>query len=197
MPAEKTVDFDAVERWLAAAGATWQAAEAHGAFCGRACMGGVAALRDWLDEVLDRAPHSVDVLSLERQAGLQAAAAVSLVQLEAGQMQFSLMLPADNAALERRVAALADWCHGFMQGLAAGGAADAGQALEALATPETSEILRDFSELTRAVADAAVNEADEQAFAEIVEYVRVSVQLIYDDTAAYRNTAAAASGPGS
>ena len=38
------LDFDAVEQLLTAAGASWEGAEAHGAFCGRACLGGANAI---------------------------------------------------------------------------------------------------------------------------------------------------------
>lgn len=186
MSPENAADFATFDRWLAAAGASWRAAEAHGYFCGLSCLAGAPALQSWLDELLiARPPDATDALSQERLAGLQRTAALSLMRLEGGQMNFALLLPADDVGLEHRASALADWCHGFMQGLAAGGAADTGVAFDVLDSAEMQEILRDFSEFTRASADAG-SEADESAFVELVEYVRVSVQLIYDQTAVCR-----------
>jgi uncharacterized protein YgfB (UPF0149 family) len=46
------------------------------------------------------------------------------------------------------------------------------------------EILADFKEIARAVGDdAAAGEDDEAAWAELVEFVRVSVQLVFDELA--------------
>jgi len=165
--------------------ASWEPAEAHGAFCGRACLSGVAALQDWTRDVAGDA-NPDNVLTKEHIGGLQAFAADTLLKLEAGQMAFQLLLPDDDSALEIRATALADWCHGFMHGLASAGGADEGPYADALESGVVGEIIEDFSQITRAAAeDANTNEA-EQAFAELEEYVRVSVQLIYEETAGLR-----------
>ncbi len=176
--------FAAFRRLLSSLQASWEPAEAHGAFCGRACLRGTAALQDWLAELADSATDNV--LAVEAGRGLQTLAADSLVKLEAGQLAFQLLLPDDDLPLRERTAALADWCHGFMQGLASAGGADQGAAADVLAGEDIAEILEDFSAITNAGAEGEADEAGENAFAELEEYVRVSVQLIYDATAALR-----------
>ncbi len=183
-----SMDFAAFRRLLGSMQASWEPAEAHGAFCGRACLRGAAALQDWLAELAASATDNA--LAVEAGRTLQTAAADSLVKLEAGQLAFQLLLPDDDAPLRERAAALADWCHGFMQGLAIAGGADQGKAADTLAGEDIAEILEDFSAITNAGAEGEADEAGENAYAELQEYVRVSVQLIYDATAALRTAAA-------
>ena len=186
----ETPDFDSVEQLLNAAGADWEAAEAHGAFCGRACLSGAAAIRAWAGDLLG-SPGSDDVLGRERSAKLESLAAASLLALEAGDMAFTPLLPDDGESLFVRTAGLVDWCHGFMHGLVAAGGADQGPQADALETDVVSEILDDFGEITKAGAGDDESEEAEAAYAELVEYVRVSAQLVYDETAALRKQFAA------
>lgn len=183
-----TVDIDDLERLLKAAGTAFEAAEAHGAFCGRACLAGAAAIRDWQQELMAEADDA-NALAHECRSALETLAADSLLKLEAGDMRFALLLPDDDESLQLRTAALADWCHGFMHGLVAAGGADQGAAADSLDSADASEILDDFSEITKAGASADEGEESEQAYVELVEYVRVSVQLMYDETARLRTMA--------
>jgi uncharacterized protein YgfB (UPF0149 family) len=182
----ETIDFDSVEALLFSAGASWEAAEAHGAFCGRACLGGANAIRAWVSGVLEQGSEG-NVLQRERVGKLESLAANTLLSLEAGELGFRLLLPDDNEPLHARTAGLADWCHGFMQGLVVAGGADQGPQGDALESAVVSEILGDFTEITKAGASDESSEEGEQAFAELVEYVRVSVQLVYDETAGIRS----------
>ncbi len=191
MGAEAVADFATVRRMLEGLNASWEPAEAHGAFCGRACLTGAAALQAWIGD-LATAADPQNALNREHIAGLQRVAAEALLKLEAGQMQFALLLPDEDVPLELRVTGLADWCHGFMHGLASAGGADQGPVADVVDSGVVAEILADFSEITRAAAGDAGGNAAEQAFAELEEYVRVSAQLIYEETAGLR--AAPASG---
>ncbi|NND53400.1 MAG: UPF0149 family protein [Gammaproteobacteria bacterium] len=191
MTTELTADFSTVRGLLHALDASWEPAEAHGAFCGRACLSGSAALRDWVTDLAgDRDP--ADVLAGEDVQDLQRLAATSLLQLEGRQMNFRLLLPDENAPIDERTSSLADWCHGFMHGLSSAGGADQGPYADALESGVVKEIIDDFSEITRAAADQDASEAAEFAFAELEEYVRVSVQLIYEETAELRGGSGAA-----
>jgi uncharacterized protein YgfB (UPF0149 family) len=185
MTEPETPDFDAIEQLLSALGASWEAAEAHGAFCGRACLSGVASIRTWVDELLAES-DAADVLAKERAKTLETLAANTILQLEAGDMGFKLLMPGDEESLYIRTAALVDWCHGFMHGLVTAGGADEGPQSDALEVEVVSEILDDFSEITKAGAGEDEGEESENAYAELIEYVRVSVQLVYDETAPLR-----------
>jgi uncharacterized protein YgfB (UPF0149 family) len=186
--AGEIADFGAVQRLLDSAQASWDAAEAHGAFCGRACLSGVGALQDWVADI-SAGGNPENVLAQEARQNLQAFAADTLLKLEAGQLAFQLLLPEDDVPLEARTTALADWCHGFMHGLACAGGADQGPYADALETGVVKEIIDDFSEITRAAVDKGNSNEIEQAYAELEEYVRVSAQLVYEETVALRGQA--------
>lgn len=185
---QAVADFSKLQHLLESAGADSAAAEAHGEFCGRACLTGVAAIRAWQKGTLDDADDdsAQNVLLHECNSALETLAADSLLKLEAGDMRFEVLLPDDDEPLQMRALALADWCHGFMQGLVVAGGADQGPKADTLEATTVSEILDDFSEITKAGAVADEGEAAENAYAEVVEYVRVSAQLIYEETAALR-----------
>ena len=167
--------------------ASWEPAEAHGAFCGRACLSGAAALQDWIKDVGGDSDAD-DLLARQSAQHLQAFAADTLLKLEAGHLAFQLLLPDDDATLDMRTASLADWCHGFMHGLSSAGGGDEGPFADALEAGEVSEIIEDFSQITGAVADTDQGNEAEQAFVELEEYVRVSVQLVYEETAGLRKS---------
>ena len=188
MSTTNTPDAEELTRQLRAAGADAEAAEAHGDFCGRACLNGVAAIRSWQSAMLPDA-DSDNVLAAECNRSLETLAADTLLKLEAGDLQFSLLLPDDEEPLRARTAALADWCQGFMHGLVEGGAGDQGRAADLLDDGLPAEILADFSEITRAGAAEDNDEEAEQAYTELVEYVRVSAQLVYDELSVLRSNA--------
>jgi uncharacterized protein YgfB (UPF0149 family) len=184
-------DIAELDRLLRAAGAVAESAGAHGDFCGRACLRGAAVIRLWQQELLADAAAD-DALAHECGRALERLAAGTLLDLEAGDLRFSLMLPSDDEPLQQRTAALSEWCQGFMHGLVAAGAADAGLQADTLESSLISEILDDFSEITKATS-ADDSEESERAFFELAEYVRVSAQLIYDETAVLRPSAQSAS----
>jgi uncharacterized protein len=98
------------------------------------------------------------------------------------------LLPADDESLAMRADGLAEWCAGFMHGLgeAAGAASPA-----ALHGEITREVMADFSEIARAglgAGDAETEAESEAAYAELVEFVRVSVQLVFEELHAVRDS---------
>ncbi|MEJ2137898.1 MAG: UPF0149 family protein [Gammaproteobacteria bacterium] len=182
------IEFSDIQSLLKSAGVASEAAEAHGEFCGRACLAGAAAIRPWQAGITaDAEVAETNVLLHECSRALESLAVDSLLKLEAGDMRFNLLLPDDGESIDFRAAALADWCHGFMHGLVIGGGADQGPQADALESVTASEILDDFSEITKAGAIAEEGEGAERAYVELVEYVRVSAQLMYDETAELRS----------
>ena len=94
-------------------------------------------------------------------------------------MEFELLLPDDDEPIEVRTAALAQWCQGFLYGLGAGAIPDASEL-----PGEVGEMVRDFARSSRAGVDAAQDaESNESAYAELVEFVRVGVQLLFEELA--------------
>jgi len=92
-------------------------------------------------------------------------------------MEFQPLLPDDEQPLNGRANALALWCTGFLYGLGTGQISD----LEAL-NGDVGEIVRDFTEISHASGDAAEqDDSNEQAYAELVEFIRVAAQVVFEE----------------
>lgn len=176
------VDYDDVAQALLAGASAVHPSEAHGCLCGALCLRPDYSRADWLEEILpevDREPVGDDPLEM-----LFLASAGALARPD---MEFEPMLPGDDAPLERRVEALAAWCQGFLYGFGA-----AGTAARAVLPDTVTEVLADLAQLSQAgVPDASEPEVEEDAYIELVEYLRAGVQLVYEELDALRASQAA------
>lgn len=142
------------------------AAEAHGVIAGMVCAGDSD---QWLAAIFESRERR-ELLAAEERDALEGLFYETKRRLEEENFEFDLFLPEEETPLSRRASALADWCKGFLYGV---GKAGPQRGLPA----DCGEILRDLVEISKLDADAEGNE-DEEAFAELNEYVRVGVQLI-------------------
>jgi len=152
-------------------------AEVHGILCGRLAGGehpDSAGVRRALltslacdEEILDNLAESLH--------GLYRASFDSFAD---GAMAFEPLLPEDDVALDQRVAALADWCRGFLTGLA-----DTGRLAGPSLSQDVSATLEDFVAISQVDADSELAEADEADFVELSEYVRVAAMLVFTELA--------------
>ena len=171
----ESVAFHDVARALSEAGSTVLAAEAHGYLCGALCVRRDFGLAEWLDEILpdgSTADHG-------RFESLREASGVTLAGTE---MEFQPLLPADEEPLSVRGEALGAWCQGFLYGFGSAGTANRSGLPESV-----SEFLADLARISQ-VGDvgSGAEEDEEAAYAELVEFLRVGVQLVYDELAALR-----------
>lgn len=90
-------------------------------------------------------------------------------------------LLAEDDDLALRTRSLARWVDGFLGGL---GQTPRVGALKPSA--EAAEILRDFAEIARMDPEPEASEENEEAFAELAEYVRVGVMLLAEELAPER-----------
>jgi len=170
-------DYQELLRLFDVAHALTEPSEAHGALAGALCAAGSYSMDDWLAEVLPEG--EVDPRAL---AALQAVFRRTRAALAGHDLPLDLLIPGDDATLEQRTTALCQWCNGFLYGLAGHGAADP----ERL-PGDAGEIVRDFGEIMRAGVDAQdPEEVNESAYSELVEFVRVGVQLIFEELGARR-----------
>ncbi|MDH4004957.1 MAG: UPF0149 family protein [Gammaproteobacteria bacterium] len=185
------VDHDTLNDALRRCGSTWDASQAHGLLSSRLAAAGVDAGLDWLQQVLEGTDES-DALRIECANLLNTLYQDTFRQLSERLSSFVPLLPNDSDSASLRTAALAHWCEGFLHGLVSG---DHGEALkQRLASDPLADIIRDMLQLTRAAVDEdSDDETNESAYAEIVEYVRVAVQLTYEELAEFRGPAGASS----
>jgi hypothetical protein len=100
-------------------------------------------------------------------------------QLEDEEFGFALWLPDDEEPLEERIIALGRWCSGFLAGLVCGGPLDALSEEAAEAIEDLQQIA--LAEMSAQGQDGTESEEDENAFVEIVEYVRVVALMMHED----------------
>lgn len=170
---------------IAALGLGVDVAELHGGLCGLLCASGPGAVSVWLRESGDQPSSSLDGEPASEM--LREVEAACWGALNGSELAFQPLLPEGEATLEQRVAALAAWCQGFVTGLGLGGyGADRASFGEASASDraQVDEIVADLVEISRAAPDDEELESSGQAgfdLAALVEYVRVGVQLIFEE----------------
>jgi uncharacterized protein len=180
------LEYAHIQQLLTAARSLAEAAEAHGTLAG--CLCGAAGYRfeDWLHEILPEGRADPPVTA-ELHA-LYAATARALLEPD---LAFELLLPSDAQPIDARAKALAEWCQGFLYGLGAGSIPDA-----ASLPGDVGEIVRDLAEITRAGVDRRQGEeSNESAYVELVEFVRVGVQLLFEELAAARRPPVTSAAP--
>ena len=152
-------------------------AECHGVICGLICR--------LQDETVDGCMTHLAALQLlvdpepEMQELVAKLHRGTLEQMNDEELGFELWLPDDEEALEERTIALAQWCSGFLAGLASGGQFDnlSEEAREAL--DDLQQIGR--AELTAPSGDDTSPEDDEEALFEISEYVRIVALMMREE----------------
>ena len=176
--------FDVIDAALRRAEAPTDAAEAHGSLCGLVCGLGDGGHSTWLAETLP--DGQADPAIVEQTAVvLRVLASSTRAALEDADMTFEPLLPDDAEPLVQRVDCLAQWCQGFNHGLFV--AARVGDAEAEVQGGNTAEVVSDFAEMAQAaVGDEEPDTDGEAAYAELVEYIRVSVQLVYEELTAIR-----------
>ncbi len=176
------IAFDDVAQALAAGGSTVHAAEAHGCLCGALCARRGYLAAEWLEELLPDGPEPGNTVAITTAGPLKSLFHQSRAVLEAREMEFEPLLPPDETTLDERVEALGAWAQGFLYGFGAAGPFKPGTL-----TTVVAEVLTDFAEVARAGAVGSESvEVEEGALTELVEFVRVGVQLIYDELADLR-----------
>lgn len=165
-----------LKQYLHAAGAESSAAGAHGLLCGMVTVAGSSRSELWQEPVLG-ADNTLSVAARQCIDALGTLQTDILTHLHDDALGFHPLLPADSAALPVRARALGEWCEGFLFGLALGGLR------EDMALPDTvREVMQDFYEISHSGFHQDVpDEADEVAYTEIAEYVRVSVLLLHEE----------------
>jgi uncharacterized protein len=166
------VTFAEVSRLLHGFDSEAPAAEGHGRLCGALCVNAAHTFERWREELLGMDEQSdMDEMPLHLLFSGTAAA------LSEATEEFAPLLPDDDVALEQRTHALAQWASGFLYGF--------GTALprsEVRLPANVDEILSDFGRIAAATVDAdSDTEEQEQAYAELVEYVRAGVWLLYGE----------------
>ncbi len=160
-------DYQECRQALVEAGVELAPAEAHGILCGLLCARGDPGVARWLEEL------ALDPRRTGGQEGLAALLRHAVAGMRSEQLEFTPLLPGDERELGERVVALAEWSRGYLYGLGIGGVGE----LSALPA-ECRELIDDLARFARLDSSEVGGEDDEWSFAELVEYLRVGVELV-------------------
>lgn len=184
---QDTGEYTELDDALRRCGANWNAAATHGLLCSRLALRGADAAPEWLARVLEgsEAGGASRDDCTERLQHLFHATRKALAERLS---QFMPLLPDDSNSASARAEALANWCEGYLHGLVATKHGE--QVKSKLVGEPIADIIRDLLEITRATADGdARDESNEEAYTELVEYIRVAAQLVYEELAEFRSPA--------
>ena len=168
------LNYAELDQILARAQAEVPAAACHGFLCGQLCTTPWPDDARWQEFLDVQCPD--DEIVNDCYEEVEALTRIIRDQLNSPEMEFNLLLPDDDCRLEDRVDALAQWCSGFLEGLAAVDAEERPQLGE-----ECMEILRDVSMICRAGVGEEIDEEDEKMLLELVEYVRIGAVVIFEE----------------
>jgi hypothetical protein len=95
-------------------------------------------------------------------------------ELGSSDMDFRPLLPTEDRTLEERTRCLAHWCSGFLTGF--------GAASPTVSSDEAADALRMIEQIARAATDPdSDQEAEEGAYLELVEFVRVAALMLREE----------------
>ncbi|MBI3778968.1 MAG: UPF0149 family protein [Gammaproteobacteria bacterium] len=168
--------YDEAARLLHEAGITTGASEAHGIITGVLSAPRGAGVA-WQELVLGRkGTKNSDVPEALTQL-LAAMHRSTYAHLSGVECDFAPLLPGDDYSLAEQIEGLTDWCRGYLFGLHAGGVTESAQL-----PGDAGEVVRDITRLSEAELDGALADEEEaRALTEIVEYLRVGVQLVFEE----------------
>lgn len=172
--------FDQVEEVLAQANAYLEPSELHGLLCGSACHGGLSPDQEWMDVLLAETPSEIFE---QVELFIRQMFSVSVHQLASTDFDFQLLLldsktinETDNNTLLPQLAALGNWCEGFLLGMELGQ-----RSARKKYNDDVKEALEDITQASRVYLKAVNSKEllDDSALLECAEHVRVAVMLIY------------------
>jgi len=171
-----STDFDDLSHSLIKLNAATEAAESQGLLCGILCAMGRIDKASWLQQVLGEAVPQGDLLIQEVKEQLEAVFNETMEALYDEEYGFQLFLPDDEVSLTERLAALSEWCQGFLLGFSMRSM----DTIESETRDEINSLLEDFVELTRIDVELdGETDEDDESFFEISEYIRMGVIFIF------------------
>lgn len=169
------MDYQIIDRALQRIDSDYGAADCHGVICGVLAVDDALSTSLWIDEVII-ATNESDVLYAESRLLLNELFADTREQLYGMEFGFTPLLPDDGVMLRERVTALRQWCQGFVYGLAL-----AGVNRDTRLPGDVAEIVKDLIEIAKVEVVDVTDDQEEEAYAELVEYIKVGVLLACEE----------------
>lgn len=171
---EQNLSFEKITALLNQHKILADAAEVHGILSGMLAAGMPLENRDWLAALADMLNQG-DALNKEVSDSLMQLFNQLCQQLLEAEFSLTLCLPDDAAPINDRGQALIHWVEGFMLGFGLH------QADLTKCSDDVKEALDDFAEIVRMDAEMPEDDESERALFEVIEYVRISSMLCFNE----------------
>ena len=164
-------DYETFDHQLFVASTPFSGAYIHGMMTAMLCVG----MHPWqqIGELMQ-----TDIPELAQQGVLSELFNTLLSstqsELEDANKSLRLMLPKDDETVSVRVEAVSSWCEGFLEGIARSNVS-----VQLINDPVVKEVLADFDQIKDVSVDVDDSEESEKDLMEIIEFIRVSILLIY------------------
>ena len=169
------------ERWaniFAAHKAFSHPSELHGALCGRLAAGARMEEQDWLAMVCEHMGLGEKAMEESEDLApfMYSAYEQTLQQFQSSDMDFHLLLPDDDYAMDQRLEALVTWVRGFLEGMALAAGESLGQAPD-----EIRELIEDMVAISQLSEEEEADDESEQQLLEITEYGRLGALTVFTE----------------
>ncbi|MFC4700248.1 UPF0149 family protein [Glaciecola siphonariae] len=149
-------------------------AEVHGIICGMLAGGMTVDDQSWLEALAD-VVNQGDDFAPELKTMITSVYNQVCQQFIEPDFALAMCLPDDASPINERGQALMQWVQGFMLGFGLH------QADLSKCSEDVKEALEDFSQIARMDEQMSEDEESEQALFEVVEYVRISAMLCFNE----------------
>ena len=141
--------------------------ELHGALCGRLAAGARMEEQEWLAMVCEHMGLGEKAMEESEDLApfMYSAYEQTLQQFQSSDMDFHLLLPDDDYAMDQRLEALVTWVRGFLEGMALAAGESLGQAPD-----EIRELIEDMVAISQLSEEEEADDESEQQLLEITEY---------------------------
>ena len=147
------------------------AAEFHGSLIG--VLVGRTKPEDWLIELIGK-QESKNAIARESVQFLLKFVSQTQKSLNSADFKFDILIADENHSMSQRLHDLSHWCQGFLYTFALSGTK---------LNSEINNIIADFTEFTRVDYSTVNDQENESAILEIIEYIKIGVLLINEETA--------------
>ncbi len=168
------LSYDVLSTVFSQQGILADAAEMQGILCGMLAGGMNLDDQEWI-EALGDLVNEKEALPNTVQDKVTLLFNQLCQELVEADFALQMCLPKDGAPINERGKALVNWVHGFLLGFGLH------QNDLTNCSEEVKEALEDFSQIAKMDEEMEDDEESEQAFFEVVEYVRISAMLCFNE----------------
>ena len=175
------MNFEYIDQIRQKAGISIDVSEYHGKICACLCFENLEA-ETLLPEEINADISSLSSETMKLKDILLDLIAETLEKLNDTEMTFYPLLSPDSESLTNRTLSLSSWCAGFIDGVGLA-VAQKNISMNPAEQDIIGEIIEDFSQISKLTSASLMNEdGEELAYMEVLEYVRVGAQLIFEES---------------